>query len=298
MKKLFLVSLALFTMTAVQAQLKVIPTLKKGMEKVYETKMTMIMPGQPAINLVSDTKYTVSDATADGYIIDVVTTTFSSDAAKDNITGQIMTAAQEMVKDVNIRIATDKNGKPVKIANYEELSKKVNERGKLMINKIYELVPEAKEILPEDALKEQLMESVAEESLFKSMSGANSPLLLFGKTIMTGAQEEIVNEQGLNMKRMYFVNGKDVTTNATLNMSKEQIKKLLIAQIGKTMPGQADAIKGQIDQLMESGVLKLDAKETTTYKLRDDFWPQTWTTETSNEAAGQETVTKVTTVLK
>jgi hypothetical protein len=209
-----------------------------------------------------------------------------------------MTAAQEMVKDVNIRVATDKNGKPVKIANYEELSKKVNERGKLMINKIYELVPEAKEILPEDALKEQLMESVAEESLFKSMSGANSPLLLFGKTIMTGAQEEIVNEQGLNMKRMYFVNGKDVTTNATLNMSKEQIKKLLIAQIGKTMPGQADAIKGQIDQLMESGVLKLDAKETTTYKLRDDFWPQTWTTETSNEAAGQGTVTKVTTVLK
>ena len=152
MKKLFLISLALFTMTAVQAQLKVIPTLKKGMEKVYETKMTMIMPGQPAINLVSDTKYTVSDATADGYIIDVVTTTFSSDASKDNITGQIMTAAQEMVKDVNIRIATDKNGKPVKIANYEELSKKVNERGKLIINKIYELVPAAKEILPEDAL--------------------------------------------------------------------------------------------------------------------------------------------------
>ena len=127
MKKLFLVSLALITMTAAQAQLKVIPTLKKGMEKVYETKASMTLPGQPTINMVSDTKYTVSDATANGYIIDVVTTSFSSDAAKDNITGQIMTAAQEMAKGVHILIATDKNGKPVKIANYDELRTTVQE---------------------------------------------------------------------------------------------------------------------------------------------------------------------------
>ena len=226
----------------------------------------MILPGQPAINMVSDTKYTVSEATADGYIIDVVTTTFSSDAAKDNITGQIMTAAQEMAKDVIIRIATDKNGKPVKIANYDELSKKLNERGQLMIKKLYELMPEVKEALPEDALKEQLMESVAEEPLFK--------------------------------RRMYFVNGKKVTSNATLSMSKEQIKKLIIAQVEKMMPEQADAIKEQIDQLMESGMLKLDAKETTTFELLDDCWPKTWTTEATNESAGQKNVTKTTTTLK
>ena len=298
MKKLLTLSMMLMVAVLAQAQLKVIPTLNKGMEKVYETKATMILPGQPAINMVSDTKYTVSEATADGYIIDVVTTTFSSDAAKDNITGQIMTAAQEMAKDVIIRIATDKNGKPVKIANYDELSKKLNERGQLMIKKLYELMPEVKEALPEDALKEQLMESVAEEPLFKSMTGTNSPLLLFGKTIMTGAQEEFVNDQGLNMKRMYFVNGKDVTTNATLNMSKEQVKKMIISQIEKTMPAQADAIKGQIDQLMESGMLKIDAKETTTFKLQDDFWPASWTTEVSTETAGQQMVTKTTTTLK
>jgi hypothetical protein len=156
-------------------------------------------------------------------------------------------------------------------------------------------------LLNEDAisaLKEQLLESVAEEPLFKSMTGTNSPLLLFGKTIMTGAQEEIVNLQGLNMKRMYFVNGKDVTTNATLSMSKEQIKKLILAQMEKMMPEQADAIKAQIDQLMESGMLKLDAKETTTFKLQDDFWPKAWNTEATNESAGQKNVTKTTTTLK
>ena len=298
MKKLFLVSLALITLTAAQAQLKVIPTLKKGMEKVYETKASMTLPGQSPVNIATETKYTISEATADGYVVDVMTTSFSSDAAASNIAAQILSAAQEMVKDVNIRVATDKNGKPTKIANYAELSKQLDERSKLMINKIYELIPQAKSAIPEETLKQQFMESLTEDALFKSLSGNSSPLLLFGKTIMTGAQEEFVNDQGLNMKRMYFVNGKDVTTNATLNMSKEQIKKLIIEQVEKTMPAQADAIKGQIDQLMESGMLKIDAKETTTFKLQDDFWPGSWTTEVSTESAGQQMVTKTTTTLK
>ena len=298
MKKLFLVSLALITLTAAQAQLKVIPTLKKGLEKVYESKATMTLPGQSAINIATDTKYTVSDATADGYVIDMVTTSFTSDAAASNIAAQILSAAQEMIKDVKISVATDKNGKPVKIVNYAELSKQLDERSKQMVNKIYELIPQAKSVLPEETLKQQFMESLSENALFQSVTGNSSPLLLFGKTIMTGAQEEFVNEQGLNMKRMYFVNGKDVTTNATLNMSKEQVKKLIIAQIEKTMPEQADAVKGQIDQLIESGMLKLDAKETTTFKLQDDFWPAIWTTEVSTETAGQQTSTKTTTTLK
>ena len=298
MKKLFLVSLALITLTAAQAQLKVIPTLKKGMEKVYETKASMTLPGQSPVNIATETKYTISEATADGYVVDVMTTSFSSDAAASNIAAQILSAAQEMVKDVNIRVATDKNGKPTKIANYAELSKQLDERSKLMINKIYELIPQAKSAIPEETLKQQFMESLTEDALFKSLSGNSSPLLLFGKTIMTGAQEEFVNDQGLNMKRMYFVNGKDVTTNATLNMSKEQIKKLIIEQVEKTMPAQADAIKGQIDQLMESGMLKIECKETTTFKLQDDFWPGSWTTEVSTESAGQQMVTKTTTTLK
>ena len=61
MKKLFLVSLALITVMAAQAQLKVVPTLKKGLEKVYESKANLALPGQSAINIATDTKYTVSD---------------------------------------------------------------------------------------------------------------------------------------------------------------------------------------------------------------------------------------------
>ena len=54
----------------------------------------------------------------------------------------------------------------------------------------------------------------------------------------------------------------------------------------------------EVNELMESGMLKLDAKETTTFKLQDDFWPKAWNTEATNESAGQKNVTKTTTTLK
>ena len=48
-------------------------------------------------------------------------------------------------------------------------------------------------------------------------------------------------------------------------MNKEDIKKLIIAQIEKMAPAQADMVKENIDQLMESGMLKMDVKSTATY---------------------------------
>ena len=140
MKKLLLVSLALMTLTVAKAQLKVFPTLKKGMEKVYVTNTTMALPGQPEVAMDVETKYTVSDATANGYVIDMVSTSVSSNATTDNIAGQILVAAQEMVKDVTIRVATDKNGKLLNIQNYDEVSKAFDGRSKQMTEKLYQLM--------------------------------------------------------------------------------------------------------------------------------------------------------------
>lgn len=298
MKKLFLVSLALITMTAAQAQLKVFPTLKKGMEKVYVTNGTISLAGQPNMTLNTETKYTVSDVTANGYVIDLTTTNVNSDAAATNITGQILKASQEMAKGLVIRVATDKNGKIVKIANYDELSKAIESRCQILINKLYELQPEIKAMLPEETLKAQFKESVTEEALLNGFKSTSSPLMLFGKTLMTGAQEDAVNESGMKMKRMYFVNGRSITSNATLNMSKEDIKKLILAQVEKMAPDQVKTMKENIDQLMDSGMLKIESKETATYELGGDNWPKKMVVEVVNESAGQKNVSKTTTTLK
>ena len=298
MKKLLLVSLALMTLTVAKAQLKVFPTLKKGMEKVYVTNTTMALPGQPEVAMDVETKYTVSDATANGYVIDMVSTSVSSNATTDNIAGQILVAAQEMVKDVTIRVATDKNGKLLNIQNYDEVSKAFDGRSKQMTEKLYQLIPQMKDVISEDALKGQLMENLNMEALFRSIKEATSPLALFGKTIMTGAQEQPTNEQGLKLNRMYFVNGRAVTTSSTLNMSKDEIKQLIIAQVEKLAPAQADMIKKNIDQLIDSGMMKIDVKETATYDLQDDNWPKKLAVEVVNEVVGQKSVSKSTITLK
>lgn len=298
MKKLLTLSMMLMVAVLAQAQLKVFPTLKKGLEKVYVTNGTISLPGQPDMTLNTETKYTVSDVTADGYVIDLTTTNVSCDAAATNITGQILQASQEMVKGLVIRVATDKNGKLVNIANYDELSKAIENRCQVLINKLYEMEPGIKEMLPEETLKAQFKESVTEEALLNGFKSTSSPLMLFGKTIMTGAQEDALNESGMKMKRMYFVNGHSVTSNATLNMSKEDIKKLILAQVEKMAPEQADMMKESIDQLMDSGMLKIEAKETATYELGDDNWPKKMEVEVVNESAGQKNVSKTTTILK
>jgi hypothetical protein len=64
------------------------------------------------------------------------------------------------------------------------------------------------------------------------------------------------------------------------------------------MPAQADMVKENIDQLMNSGMLKIDAKETASYELQDDGWVKTMKVETTYNAMGQDTKSVVTINLK
>ena len=152
--------------------------------------------------------------------------------------------------------------------------------------------------LPKENLKQQLLDSYTEENLVKNINYASSVLALNGKTIMTGAQESFVNEQGLKMKRMYFVNGKSVTSSSNLDMSKEELKDLIIAQVEKIAPEQADAVKQNFDQLMASGMFKMEQKETASYELQDDGWVKSLTVDNTTNSMGQQMNTKTTVTIK
>ena len=122
------------------------------------------------------------------------------------------------------------------------------------------------------------------------MQNTTSPMMLNGKSLMTGAQEDYTNEQGLKMKRMYFVNGKSITTNGSMSMTKDEMKQFLISQVEKLMPGQADMVK--------ENIVKIDSKETATYELQDDGWVKTMKVETTYNAMGQETKSTVNIYIK
>ena len=287
MKKLFFLSVMLTAAMAASAQMKIAPKMQKGLSKVYNVVATTNIPGQKEVNITTDMKYTVTEANADGYVVDVLTTTFYSDATSDNIAGQLLSGAAELLKGLNVRVATNKDGRAEKIVNYAELRPKMDDMCDKLIEKMYQTIPQMSQLVPKEPLRQQMMESLTEEKLLKSMQNATSVMTLNGKTVMTGAQEEYVNEQGMKMKRLYFVNGKNIVTNSSMNMSKDELKALLIAQVEKLAPAQADMIKQNIDTVIESGMLKMDMKETATYDLLDDGWVKSVTVDTTTDTMGQ-----------
>lgn len=287
MKKLFFLSVMLTAAMAVSAQLKIAPKMQKGLTKVYNVVATTNIPGQKEVNITTDMKYTVTEANVDGYVVDVLTTTFTSDATSDNIAGQLLSGAAELLKGLNVRVATNNDGRAEKIVNYAELRPKMDDMCDKLIEKMYQAIPQMSQLVPKEPLRQQMMENLTEEKLLKSMQNATSVMTLNGKTVMTGAQEEYVNEQGMKMKRLYFVNGKNIVTNSSMNMSKDELKALLIAQVEKLAPAQADMIKQNIDTVIESGMLKMDMKETATYDLLDDGWVKSVTVDTTTDTMGQ-----------
>ena len=298
MKKLFLVSMMLTMVMAAQAQLKVAPQMQKGDQKNYEVTIVTDIPGQGSFTINEEMAYSVTEATATGYVVKMETTKMTSDVKAENIAGQIVAAAQEVMINIPLLIATDKAGKPLGINNYAEISKKIDTQSDVLIEKMFKAIPQLSTALPKNALKQQILTSLSEEALLKTIQWSVNPMALNGKTIMTGAQEEYINDQGIKMKRMYFVNGRNVTVSGSANMSKEELKKLIIEQVEKMMPEQADMVKQNIDQLIESGMLKLDMKETGSYEYQEDGWVKTIKSENVTENMGQKVSVNTTVTLK
>ena len=298
MKKMFLVGLMLTTMLAAQAQLKVAPKMQKGDQKSYVTTTAIDIPGQGAVNINTESTLSVAEAKADGFVLKLENTKVTSDAQDNNIAGKILAAAQEMQTGIAILLATDKDGKPLSIANYADVKKQIEVNSGQLIDKMLTAAPQLEQMMPKDALKQQLMASVTEEKLLNSLLWSVNPLALNGKTIMTGAQEEYVNDQGIKMKRLYVVNGQSITATSSANLTKEETKKLIIEQVEKNAPAQAEMIKQNIDQVLDSGMLKIDMKETATYDLQADGWIKSIKAENTNETMGQKLTVNTTVTLQ
>jgi len=72
-----------------------------------------------------------------------------------------------------------------------------------------------------------------------------------------------------------------------MNMTKDELKQMIIAQLEKTMPDQAEMIKQNIDMMI--GQMAFDATEKATYEMGADGWVSSLTVENSTDAMGQKT---------
>ena len=298
MKKLMMVSLLLTVAMALQAQVKVAPKMQKGTVKTYVADATITLPGQSDVKVTADSKYTITDATADGFVLEMVSTDVKTECDPGNIAGKLMAAAEEMMKGAVVKAAVDKEGRIQNILNGEEVKARIDTQADAFIDQMITDVPQLAGIVSKENLKKQVTSSLTVEGLIETLQSSTSPLALNGKTIMTGNQEEFVNKDGMKMKRLYFVNGKTIIANSAMNMTEEEMKQLIIKQVEKSAPDQAQMVKDNIDQLMSSGMLKMNHKETATYELDDDGWVKSIVVESTTETMGQQVVTKSVAKLK
>ena len=293
-----MVSLMLTIAMALQAQVKVAPKMEKGTVKTYVAEATITLPGQGDVKVTADSKYSITDAKADSYVLEMVSTDVKTECEPGNIAGKLVAAAQEMMKDAVVRATLDKDGRIQNILNGDEVKARVDKQADAFIDQMLADVPQLAGVVSKDALKQQVSQSLTVEGLVQTLQQATSPLALNGKTIASGSQEEFISQEGLKMKRMYFVNGKTIIANSVMNMTEDEMKQTIIKQVEKSAPDQAQMIKDNIDQLMSTGMLKMDHKETATYELQDDGWVKSIVVDSTTETMGQTVVSKSIVTLK
>ena len=275
-------------MSAQVTSVQIAPKYQKGDNKLYRTVGTMTVAGE-IVNLQSETRYVVTDANANGYVIETTLEKMDTDA-KD-LTGKIMQLMQGAMKGVKTSFTTDADGKITGIKNFDE----VKENALKVLDELFQTVtaelpdPSA---LPIDMLKNQISSRLTQESVIAQTTNSPSPLSLNGKTVSTGAMDESVDDNGRKVKNMYFLSAPDgskVKATTTLNMTKEDMKKMIIEQLKSMMPDQASMVEQNIDQLLESGMLKMESTQTADYEFLPNGWLKTLRVEQKQETMGQTT---------
>ena len=280
MKKLFLTSVVLLMALMAQAQTKIAPKLENGFKAVYTEKSTINMMGKE-LTYNSDNEYVVSDVTADGAVITVTNTAMDLPSMEglDPVSAMLLMTAQ-INKGTTVKMAVNAEGVPQKILNLDEVKEKAGETIEVLVTNMFDAVPELSQAISKEDMIKQLVEVLSEEMLLN-----DDVLALNGKTIANGYQDSFTNDDGMKMKRMYFMAGKKIISNATLDMSKDDLKELIIKKIEEEAPEQAQMVKENIDMLM--GQLKFDASEKHTYEMQANGWPASITSEESKDSMGQ-----------
>ena len=291
MKKTMMILALLMMAVTLSAQtgVKISAKYKKGDNMLYRQTST-INAGGKVMNVKSDLRYVVTDASPKGYTIDLTVENGVSDIDSNDIMGRMMNITMEIMKDTKCTYVTDADGKIIDIKNYDEILKKSeNFIDKLVKNLFAELPAEASQILTEDMLKSTAMEKMTKEYLIKAANLEPTPFTLNGKTISTGAMEKVTSVNDLKMKNMYFLttpDAKKVKVTSTLDMTKDEMKTMIIDQVKKIMPSQAEMIEQNIDMVMSSGTIKFESEQTTDYEYGSNGWIKTITNTNKSNTIG------------
>ena len=298
MKKSFLTFVLLLAVTALNAQTLIKANFQKGDQATYESvadiKVSVPMAGtSESIKTNSQTKITVKDATADGYVIEMTTTNIKMEG-KQEVAQQTGNMLNQYLSNVPILLKTDANGKVKDLLNYTEVQTQVSKLAMASIDSLYKAKPEMEKTLPKYKMAMSINSLLTKESFIESAEN-NSFFILFGKTLKTGDKEDM-NKQGIKTTVTYEVNKEPNALNIIGkikgNMTEDDVKAFFIdkmKQIGadEAMVSKLDANWGQMKQM---GMAKMDVDGTSMTKLLNSGWATEYSTDVKTKMMGMEMV--------
>ena len=296
MKKSFLTFVLLIAVTALNAQTLIKANFQKGDQATYESvadiKLSAPMAGNSeSIKTNSQTKITVKDATAEGYVIEMMTTNVKMDGNVE-VFQQTGNMLNQYLSNVPLLLKTDADGKVKDLLNYTEVQTKVSKFAMAFMDSLYKAKPEMEKTLPKYKMAMSTNSLLTKESFIESAEN-NSFFILFGKTLKTGDKEDM-NKQGIKTTVTYEVNKEPNALNIIGkikgNMAEDDVKAFFIdkmKQMGadEGMVSQLDANWGQMKQM---GMANMDVDGTSMTKLLNTGWATEYSTDVKTKMMGME----------
>ena len=298
MKKSFLTFVLLIAVTALNAQTLIKAKFQKGDQATYESvadiKLSVPMAGNSeSIKTNGQTKITVKDASADGYVIEMTTTNIKMEGNQE-VAQQTGNMLNQYLSNVPLLLKTDANGKVKDILNYTEVQTQVSKLAMASIDSLYKAKPEMEKTLPKYKMAMSINSLLTKEAFIESAEN-NSFFILFGKTLKTGDKVDM-NKQGIKTTVTYEVNKEPNALNIIGkikgNMTEDDVKAFFIdkmKQIGadEAMVSKLDANWGQMKQM---GMAKMDVDGTSMTKLLNTGWATEYSTDVKTKMMGMEMV--------
>ena len=298
MKKSLFTFVLLLAVTALNAQTLIKANFQKGDQATYESvadiKLSVPMAGtSESIKTNSQTKITVKDATADGYVIEMTTTNIKMEG-KQEVAQQTGNMLNQYLSNVPLLLKTDANGKVKDILNYTEVQTQVSKLAMASIDSLYKAKPEMEKTLPKYKMAMSINSLLTKEAFIESAEN-NTFFILFGKTLKTGDKVDM-NKQGIKTTVTYEVNKEPNALNIIGkikgNMTEDDVKAFFIdkmKQIGadEAMVSKLDANWGQMKQM---GMAKMDVDGTSMTKLLNSGWATEYSTDVKTKMMGMEMV--------
>ncbi len=303
MKKSLITFALLLAVTALNAQTLIKANFQKGDQATYESvadvKLSVPMAGtSESIKANSKTKITVQDATADGYVIEMITTNVKMEGSKE-IAQQTGNMLNQYLSNVPMLLKTDANGKVKDLLNYAEVQTKASKFAMTFIDSLYNAKPEMEKALPKYKMAMSVNSLFTKEAFIESVE-YNTFFQLFGKTLKTGDKEN-KDMQGIKTTVTYEINKEPNALNIigkiNSNMTEDDVKAFLIdkmKQMGadEGMTSQLEANWGRMKQM---GMAKMDVNGTSMTKLLNTGWASEYSTDMKTKMMGMDmTITSAT----